>query len=111
MGLGYAAMAALPPWPLMLLVSFLQGISTGPINPLINTVLQRRTPDDMRGRVLGLLTGLGLCAAPAGLLGAGLLLDAVGLQTSLVTVAACVLAIGLSTPFFSALRELDQAKI
>ena len=106
MGLGYAAMAALPPWPLMLLVSFLQGISTGPINPLINTVLQRRTPDDMRGRVLGLLTGLGLCAAPA-----GLLLDAVGLQTSLVTVAACVLAIGLSTPFFSALRELDQAKI
>jgi MFS family permease len=108
LGLGYAAMASLPPWPLLLLAAFIQGITSGPINPLLNTVLQRRTPEDMRGRVLGLLTGLGLCAAPAGLLGAGLLLDAVGLQISLAVVAACVLAIGLCMPLLSSLRELDQ---
>lgn len=108
LGLGYAAMATLPAWPLLLLTAFLQGVMSGPINPLINTVLQRRTPEAMRGRVLGLLTGLGLCSAPVGLLAAGFLLEGAGLQASLIVVAACVLLVGLATPLVRALRELDS---
>jgi MFS family permease len=107
MGIGYGVLASLPPWPLLLLTSFLQGVVNGPINPLINTVIQQRTPETMRGRVLGLMTGLGLCAAPIGLLGAGLVIESIGIQASMAAIAACVAALALLTPFVRSLRQLE----
>jgi MFS family permease len=106
MGVGYAVLASLPPWPLMLLTLFLQGVVNGPLAPLINTVIQQRTPETMHGRVLGLMTGIGLSVSPLGLLSAGFLIEALGVQTSMALIAGCVLALALVSPFVQVLRKL-----
>ncbi len=74
--------------PTDLLAMFLFGIGMGPANPLLQTLVQLRTPEQMLGRVLSAIFTLFTVAAPLGVLGAGLAVDTIGLRPSLLTAAA-----------------------
>ncbi len=84
------------------------GICAGPLNPLINTVLQRRTPYALQGRVFGAVIGLTLIATPLGVLFAGYAIEVVGVQPTLIGISAGFLAVTLALFGTPGLRALDE---
>ena len=98
-GLSIALLATLPPFPIMVVVITLGAITIGPLNPLIRTVLQERTPTDMRARVFGTVTALALVATPLGMLIAAYLLQILSIQQYFAVIATCSisLAVGMLT--------------
>jgi hypothetical protein len=73
---------------------FLTGVSVGYVGPLEQTLRQKRSASEMRGRVLSTSAGMLLLAAPPGIFIAGWLLESVGLQGTLtaITIANLLLA-------------------
>lgn len=47
------------------------GFLSGPVNPVVNVVLQERAPEEMRGRALSMVFALGYAVAPLGYVAAG----------------------------------------
>ena len=106
--LALVPMAFVPPYPILLLSGALAGMLYGPLNPLTNLVLQRRTPPAMRGRVIGVVTSLGYAAGPVGYLVAGQLVERLGLGAAFALVVSAVVATALLAPFLRVLRGLDE---
>ena len=96
-----------PSLPIVLAALFASGVAAGPINPLIMTVSQKRIPLDMRGRVFGMITAMALVAAPIGIVAAGYIVDAIGVNATLAAIAACYLLVTVSQAFNPALREMN----
>jgi MFS family permease len=108
-GAATAGIAFLPPLPVILVLSAVTGLVYGPIQPIYNYVMQTRAPHHLRGRVVGVMTGLTYAAGPLGLLVAGPLADAAGLKATFLTLAAPILLVGLIACGLPSLRELDRA--
>ncbi len=106
-GLAHAALLPLPPLALGVGALVLAGMALGPLNPLTITAFQERTPPELRGRVFGTLQAVSMAAAPAGLLGAGLFLEQLGLRPTLLVLAAAFLAVAIWARGNTALRDLD----
>jgi MFS family permease len=106
-GIRFWVLALLPPLPIVLGTLALDGLASGPINPIIGTVLQERVPASMRGRVFGAVTASAWAAMPIGVLGAGYLLVAIGLRAVLLTCAALYLVTTVSLLFSRGLRQMD----
>jgi len=89
---GVCSFAFLPAsWALVLLAA-LTGLGAGPVGPLLAVLAQERTPEPLRGRVLGALASVSLAAAPAGLLIAGPLLQTAGFPITYLALAGIALA-------------------
>ena len=71
------------------------GLAAGPINPVLLTVYQDRTPPWLRGRVFGLLTAIAWSVLPLGRLIGGYLIEWIGLRVAVGATAAGYLAVGL----------------
>ena len=107
-GAATAGIAFLPPLPVILVLCAVTGLVYGPIQPIYNYVMQTRAPHHLRGRVVGVMTGLTYAAGPLGLLVAGPLTDAAGLKVTFLTLAVPILLIGLVACGLPSLRELDR---
>jgi MFS family permease len=81
-------MAFLPPLPLLATAAFFLGLSWGPFNPLINTLIQQRVPADQQGRVFGVQTAVFYAAPPLGMVISGLSVENVGVKTTYLFLAA-----------------------
>ena len=101
--------SVLPPLPVILVLVALVGLVYGPIGPIYNSVMQTRTPESMRGRVVGVMTSMTYAAGPVGFMLAGPMIDRFGLRATFLALAVPILLIGLAAPWITALRELDQA--
>jgi MFS family permease len=106
---GVVGVALLPPAPLMLAAAALVGLGSGPLSGMTAVLLGERIPERVRGRVMGLQNAAVLSVAPAGVLGAGLLADAVGVRTTGMLVAGLWLLVALGTLLTPALRALETA--
>ena len=96
-GLSLGSFATLPAVAVMVALALVAGVVTGPINPLCAVVIQARTPERLRGRVIGSYTALALAAGPVGLLAFGPLVDAFGPTVGFVLIGAgCLLAAGVA---------------
>jgi MFS family permease len=107
-GIAVAVIAFLPPLPVILAFATLVGLVYGPIGPIYNSIMQTRTPVELRGRVVGVMTSMTYAAGPIGFMLAGPLVDAFGLQVTFLVLAVPILAIGVLCPWVPALRELDD---
>jgi H+ antiporter protein len=107
-GAATAGIAFLPPLPVILALCTVTGLVYGPIAPIYNYVMQTRAPHHLRGRVVGVMTGLTYAAGPLGLLVAGPLADAAGLKVTFLALAVPILLIGLIACGLPSLRELDR---
>jgi H+ antiporter protein len=107
-GAATAGIAFLPPLPVILALCGVTGLVYGPIQPIYNYVMQTRAPHHLRGRVVGVMTGLMYAAGPLGLLVAGPLADAAGLRVTFLVLAVPILLIGLVACGLPSLRELDR---
>ena len=90
--LSIVPMAFLPPLPLLIIAGFLLGLSWGPYNPLISTLVQERVPAHLHGRVFGVQTAVFYAAPPLGMVLAGLSVESFGVKVTYM-VLACVLSV------------------
>ncbi|MGO4200559.1 MFS transporter [Rhodococcus sp. TAF43] len=107
LGLSMLAMAFLPPLWVLLGLSVVIGLVYGPVGPIANWAMQTRSPEHMRGRVVGVMTSTAYAAGPLGFLLAGPLIDQVGVQTTFFVLAVPVLVVALVCFTLPVLRELD----
>ncbi|MGB9305501.1 MAG: MFS transporter [Mycobacterium sp.] len=107
-GAASVGIAFLPPLPVILVLCGVTGLVYGPIQPIYNYVMQTRAPDHLRGRVVGVMTGLMYAAGPLGLLVAGPLTDAAGLHVTFLALAVPIVVVGLIACGLPSLRELDR---
>jgi MFS family permease len=75
-------MAFLPPLPLLMAAGFFLGLSWGPYNPLVNTLVQQRIPAHLQGRVFGIQTAVFYVAPPMGMVLAGLSVERFGVSVT-----------------------------
>jgi MFS family permease len=109
-GVATTVIALLPPLPVILALCALIGMVYGPIQPIYNYVMQTRAPQYLRGRVVGVMTSLAYAAGPLGLLLAGPLAGAAGLNLTFFALALPILVTGLICTRLPSLRELDRAR-
>ena len=90
------AMALLPPLPLLMAAGFLLGLSWGPFNPLMNSLVQERVPGALHGRVFGVQASAFYAAPPLGMVLTGLSVERLGINSTylilggVLAVTACV---------------------
>ncbi|GAA1117674.1 MFS transporter [Arthrobacter flavus] len=102
-----ALLALLPSLPILAVISALIGFSAGPVNPLTSVIIQERTPDHLRGRIIGNITSLALMGAPIGLLLAGPIVELFGVPTAILAIAAGCAAATIHAALSRAFRTLD----
>ena len=110
-GVASLIISVLPPLPIILVLCALVGLVYGPIGPIYNSVMQTRTPENMRGRVVGVMTSMTYAAGPVGFMLAGPMIDAFGLRATFLVLAVPILLIGVITSALPSLRELDGAPV
>lgn len=101
-------MAFLPPTPIMLLCGFVLGFAWGPMPPLLNTVIQRKVPPSMRGRVFSVEMTIWNAAPMISMVFAGAAVDAFGVQPVYFVIAGLVLAAVTVVAFQPALKDLNS---
>src|SRR5262249_50060000 len=104
-----AVISLLPPLAVILLLCALIGLVYGPIAPIYNFVMQTKSPPQLRGRVVGVMTSLAYAAGPLGFTLAGPLVDAFGLPTTFLALAIPMITIGLVSVLLPSLHELDRS--
>ena len=100
-------MALLPPLPIFVTAGFLLGLAWGPMNPLLNTLVQTRIPAHVQGRVYGVQTALFYAAPPVGLLLTGPAVDRWGVQPVYAVLGGMVALTTLLVAALPGLRDLD----
>ena len=93
-----------------LAVMVLIGVAAGPLNPMIATFVQQRTPPDFRGRVFGGVVAAAWIAIPPGMLIAGVAVESLGIALTLQVVGVAFVLIVLIGSRFAGLRELGTGR-
>jgi H+ antiporter protein len=109
LGVCTAAISVLPPLAVILLLCALVGLVYGPIAPIYNYVMQTKSPPQLRGRVVGVMTSLAYAAGPLGFMLAGPLADAFGLKITFLALAIPMIVIGLVSVGLGSLHDLDRS--
>ena len=107
-GLSLGGFAVLPSVPVMVGLALAAGIVTGPINPLCAVIVQSRTPERFRGRVIGSYTALALAAGPLGLLAFGPLVDTYGPAAGFAAIGGGLGLAAVITGASAGLRGLNR---
>jgi MFS transporter, DHA3 family, macrolide efflux protein len=110
LGLSVLVMSFIPPMPIMLAAGAVLGFSWGPLMPMLNTVIQRVIPENMRGRVFGIEMTIWGAGPMLTAVGVGLAVDAVGVQPVYLFLAILVLFLSVFVSFNKANIQLDQAQ-
>jgi MFS family permease len=106
----YPIAALFPPLGVLLAAKTLSGISSGPLNPVIDTVFFERVPDGLRGRVFGVVSASAWLAMPLGVLIAGPAIELVGLRVSLLATGGLYLGVVIVAMWLPALAGLDERR-
>ena len=101
-------MALLPPFPVMVAFAFLLGLSWGPFDPLMSTLVQTRIPADEHGRVYGAQMSAFYAAPPIGMVAAGFSVDRFGVGTTYLLLAGLVTLAAIRILPSKSVRELDH---
>jgi MFS family permease len=97
-----------PPLIVAIAAMFVVGLGSGGLNPLAITLLQEKSPADMRARILGAVTAIALVASPIGVLMGGSLVGAFGATSVIAAISILSIAVTVWLAFQPALAELDQ---
>ena len=111
-GLGSSVllMSLLPPFWILLILGAVLGFSWGPLMPMLNTVIQRVIPENMRGRVFGIEMTIWGAGPTLTAVAVGIAVDGVGVQPVYFVLAAIVLALSVFVSFNKSNKQLDAAR-
>lgn len=88
-----------------MLATGIVGLAIGPTNVLGMTIMQERVPEEMMGRVFGLMFSFGAALAPLGVFLAGIMIEVTGLRSVMIFAA-----IGVSIALLRVLMVRDIVK-
>lgn len=103
-------MAFLPDYWVLLTMGLLLGAFWGPLGPLLNTVIQRKVPANMRGRVFSLEMTIWTGGPMISMVLVGAALDWFGVQPVYAVIAALTLVSALLVAFNKRAPELNTAE-
>lgn len=106
--LTYIPMALLPPIGIFVTFAFLCGLTWGPMQPLLNTIVQDRIEPDAQGRVYGVQTSMFYVAPPAAMFFAGVLAENFGVMAVLLGIAALLVLTALGVLRVRSLRDINN---
>ncbi len=98
-----------PPYWAQVLAMAIAGFLTGPVNPILNVVLQERAPQEMRGRALSMVFALEYALFPVGYVAAGFMINAIGVTWTLAAMAVVSGMVAGWSALTPALRTMDMA--
>jgi MFS family permease len=98
-------MAFLPPFSVLMFAGFLLGLSWGPYNPLISTLVQQRVQAHLHGQVFGVQTAVFYAAPPLGMVLAGLSVESYGIKTTYIVLAGVLSITSILVLLTKALRS------
>jgi len=98
----------MPPLWLIVASIVVNALFLEPANPLSMTILQERVPARMRGRVFGAMAALGAGTLPLGMVLYGWMLEAIGLQATLLILASVNLTLPLAMVLMPGFRHLNR---
>lgn len=101
-------MAFLPSTPWMLACGLVLGFAWGPMPPLLNTVIQRKVPPSMRGRVFSVEMTIWNAAPMISMVFAGAAVDAFGVQPVYFAIAGLMIFAVAIVAIQPALKELNE---
>jgi len=111
-GLGSSVllMSLLPPFWVLLILGAILGFSWGPLMPMLNTVIQRVIPENMRGRVFGIEMTIWGAGPTLTAVAVGIAVDGVGVQPVYLFLAVIVLVLSVFVSFNKSNKQLDAAR-
>jgi MFS family permease len=111
-GLGSSVllMSLLPPFWVLLILGAVLGFSWGPLMPMLNTVIQRVIPENMRGRVFGIEMTIWGAGPTLTAVVVGIAVDGFGVQPVYFVLAVIVLALSVFVSFNKSNKQLDAAR-
>ncbi len=83
------------------------GIASGPLNPMLMTIFQERTPPEMRGRLFGIIMATAWIAMPLGMLTSGFVIQSAGLRVMLIIIAAAFSLVTIGVVVNPTLHAVD----
>lgn len=98
------------PLPLLLAASVVIGVASGAINPILTAVAYERVPEELRSRVFGVMSAGLLAGMPLGTALAGLAVEHASLTATALTAAAVYLAATLAPVVAPVWREMDRTR-
>ena len=108
--LRFGVMALVPPLFVLIISNIITGLAVGPLNPIMSTVEQEQVPQEMRARVFGTTSAGAMLGIPLGGFAGGFLVQAAGIQPTLLILGACYLLTTASLLVNPALRTMDKRK-
>ena len=102
-------MAAQIPFPVVLVVIAIAGLSAGSINPMIDTILYALIPGDIRARTLGALTAAVTAGMPFGSVLAGYLGQSMTLPMAFAIIGGCYAGVFALTGFGRHWRKFNES--
>jgi MFS family permease len=107
-GVTYVPLALLPAPAVMIVPALLLGLAWGPMEPLLNSVVQDRFPEHQHGRVYGVQLSIFYSAPPLGQLVTGAAVEGLGVETVFLWVAGLLLAFVAAVAALPVLRGLND---
>lgn len=104
----YVPLALLLPLPWMITTALFLGLAWGPVEPLLNSLVQDRFPPQQHGRVFGIQMSLFYAAMPLGQLVVGLAVSGAGVAAIFLVLAALLVATALVVDLLPTLRGLND---
>ena len=101
-------MTLFPPIGLFVLAGFLLGLGWGPMNPLMNSIVQQRVAPHIQGRVFGVQTSLFYASGPIGMFVTGVSVDAFGVRPVYIAAVSILIVFQLFIMFLPDLHDLDR---
>lgn len=105
---GIVPMSFLPPLPLLALAGFVLGLSWGPMQPLLNTLVQRRVPDGEQGRVFSVQLTAFYVFPPIAMFATGAAIEQWGITPVYPVIAGLLLITGAVTLSLRAIRDINE---
>jgi len=105
---GIVPMSFLPTLPFLATAGFVLGLSWGPMQPLLNTLVQRRIPDREQGRVFSVQLTAFYVFPPLAMLATGASIEQWGIAPVYPVIAALLILTGIVTLSLRAIREIDS---
>jgi MFS family permease len=107
----YLPIALLPPLPLMVAAGFAIGLAWGPMQPLMNTVVQGRVEPDAQGRVYGIQTALFYALPPVFMLVTGVIAERTGVMPVLLGLWVLTTIVALGVLMVKSIHDIDSDQI
>ena len=101
-------LALLLPLPVMIIAGFVLGLSWGPMQPLLNTVVQRRVDADAQGRVFGAQMALFYAGPPLAMLLVGAAVGSYGVEITYLAIAGVLVLSSLIILFLPSIRKIND---